>query len=138
MNNFLKVVLACGIVLVGFQVLDAITAPAPVAVNIPTAIAPPQSSPEQLAKAAKCKAFLDKDRSGIWRHYMVDGSTMTVEVGPVFYAADFETKQALNGFMRCVATGGRMDNTVNFIDYLNVNTHHDAATWSPAAGLEVK
>ncbi len=104
-------------------------------IGTPTA---PVSTPEQLAKAKKCKALLEKDRSGIWRHYQIDGSTVIVEVGPIFYAADFETKDALNGFMRCVATDGRMDNTVTFIDYLDQNTHRDAATWTPALGLDVK
>ena len=143
MRRFLQIAFFCATILVIFAVTRTTSNGKAVAANnsaVPSSAAPiaPQSTPEQLAKAQKCKAFLSNDRSGIVHSYRVDGNSMIVEVGPIFYAADFDTKAAVNGFMRCVATDGRMDNTVNFIEYIDRGTHHEAAAWTPDLGLNVK
>ena len=90
----------------------------------------PVSTAEQRLRAAKCDKTLKTDRSGIWRHYQVDGQIMTVEIGPKFDLADFDTKRALAALMVCEATQGRMDKSVDFVDFLDWRTHQSVATWS--------
>ncbi len=97
------------------------------------------STPEQPAKAAKCAKVLRNDRSGIWKQYERHGKYVTAEVNPIFYQADFETKEALAGLIVCVETQGRLDSsTIEFIDFLDSRNHKVVATWSNVSGLDVK
>ncbi|MGA7887608.1 MAG: hypothetical protein WCA44_17880 [Acidobacteriaceae bacterium] len=98
----------------------------------------PVSTPAQLAKAAQCEKVLRNRGAGLWQHYQTAGDAMTVDVGPLWTGADFDTKEALNDLLRCVGTQGRMDNTVTFVDYLDNRTHHTVAEWTPDLSLDVK
>jgi len=99
---------------------------------------PAVPTPAQTAKAAQCRKVLAQDSSGIWKHYDFSGTTATVIVGPVYYLADFDTKSALNQLVVCVGTKGRMDRSIDFVDYLDSRTHKQAAAWTADYGLDVK
>lgn len=93
-----------------------------------------QSTPDQLAKAKKCGAFIKSD-SRIKR-YEWDGTHMDAEIGPTFYATDYGERDALNRLLLCVATDGRMDSSIVSVDYLDWRTHQNVGHWSPYTGLK--
>jgi hypothetical protein len=132
-----KILAVVGVVLLLIAIGKLSTNPSVPAAQA-TVTAAPHATPDQLAKAAKCEKALKSDRSGMWRRYEWRGSILTVETGATYTLADYETKAALNGLMRCVATQGRMDESIDYADYLDWRTHQTVAEWSPALGLQVK
>lgn len=93
-----------------------------------------QSTPDQLAKAKQCRAIIKSD-SHI-KQYEWTGNYMNAEIGPNFERANYGTREALNNLLLCIATDGRMDNSITYIDYLDWRTHQSVGHWSSSMGLE--
>lgn len=98
-----------------------------------TAAAPPAitSTPEQAARGAECKAVLRK--ANIYHYSWSDGYA-TVEVGDAFYNSPFKQKVELNALVRCVATEGRMDQSLSIVDYVDWRSHQSVGRWDVYSG----
>lgn len=89
-------------------------------------------------RAAECDRLLEKAPAGAVRKYSTEGDIATVVVGRPFYAADFESKQLLDGTLRCVLTEGRPDSAgLSLVVYRDSYTNKEIAKWSKYTGFSV-
>jgi hypothetical protein len=137
MRNMLGV---CCLILLGMGLISQMkTSPSsPGGQPQKTAITPTlQSTPEQLKRAEGCKKLLySKSGEPFWSKYgNYSSSGAYVVVKPAFYALSFDDRAVIHGVMRCVLTDGRMDNSVDVIQYEDPRTNQQIGSWSPALGL---
>jgi hypothetical protein len=107
------------------------------AASAPGAAALPPANP---AQEAKCHKVLDYGfRIGALKSYKGTGDGYgTVVVGPSFYSASFENKQALDATVRCVLSEGRNSYAgLKYVEYLDPYTNKEIAKWSNVTGFSV-
>lgn len=135
-KRFALGLIAAGVLLLWMTVIHFLPGPKPAEVTAAVASAPAQPNP---ARVAQCREILKSAPRGAVRSYKLDGDYGTVIVGPVFYTAPFDAKQALDATLRCVLADGRADNHgVAYVEYKDMYSNKEVAKWSNDTGFSME